>query len=245
MPLSKRDSGKNVFLSKNNVDIRKKVNKDSIQNNNMFEDNKIKDALDGDIKNFDKRKILYSLMDFKTKKSESIKTEYIHQSLGMIDRGPHILELAKYVPISIAQEIEAGLFEFTLVMLSETENSTIEFMIPIYKDKLRDLICNLDTNYYPVLPNKTLVKNILANEITPYYLAFMRPEQLHPERWLPEIMKKKKIEQYDSTMKVTDLYTCGKCKKQKCVTSQIQIRGADEPMTIFVTCLVCYNTFTK
>jgi transcription elongation factor S-II len=35
------------------------------------------------------------------------------------------------------------------------------------------------------------------------------------------------------------LFKCGKCKKNKCAVFQMQTRGADEPMTNFVTCLSC------
>ena len=46
-------------------------------------------------------------------------------------------------------------------------------------------------------------------------------------------------------MSYTDLYKCYKCKERKCKVIQLQTRSADEPMTNFITCLVCFNTFTK
>jgi len=165
-------------------------------------------------------------------------------SLGKLSRGDAIITLNEYVPANIAQMIEGGIFEFTLLKLSEDLNSTMEFLEIIYKDKLRDIITNLNPDY-PRVENKTLLSSVLDQKIDPYYLAFMRPEQMHPQRWMTEITKKKTIEEYGSSVKVTDLYTCYKCKEKKCITTQLQIRGADEPMTIFVTCLVCYNTFTK
>ncbi len=39
----------------------------------------------------------------------------------------------------------------------------------------------------------------------------------------------------------TDIFKCGKCKQRKCSYYQMQTRSADEPMTTFVTCLVCDN----
>jgi DNA-directed RNA polymerase subunit M/transcription elongation factor TFIIS len=193
---------------------------------------------------YDKQKVLNYMMNFKTLRSECIKPEIIHMSLGELNRGDAVIILSEYVPANVAQMIEGGLFEFTLLKLSEDHNSTMEFLDIIYKDKLHDLITNLDPDY-PRVENKTLLPGVLDQKIDPYYLAFMRPEQLHPQRWLAEITKKKTIEEYGSNMKVTDLYTCYKCKQKKCITTQLQTRSADEPMTIFVTCLVCYNTFTK
>ncbi|KAM0675134.1 transcription elongation factor TFIIS [Gurleya vavrai] len=39
----------------------------------------------------------------------------------------------------------------------------------------------------------------------------------------------------------TDIFRCGKCKQRKTTYQQLQTRGADEPMTTFVTCVVCKN----
>jgi transcription elongation factor S-II len=39
----------------------------------------------------------------------------------------------------------------------------------------------------------------------------------------------------------TDIFKCGKCKQRKTTYYQMQTRSADEPMTTFVTCLVCEN----
>ena len=36
---------------------------------------------------------------------------------------------------------------------------------------------------------------------------------------------------------------CNTCGGKEFNTSVVQSRSADEPMTIFVTCLTCYNTF--
>ena len=36
---------------------------------------------------------------------------------------------------------------------------------------------------------------------------------------------------------------CFKCKKRKCSYYQMQTRSADEPMTTFVTCLLCGNNW--
>lgn len=41
----------------------------------------------------------------------------------------------------------------------------------------------------------------------------------------------------------TDMFTCSKCKKNKCTYYQLQTRSCDEPMTTFVTCTVCGNNW--
>ena len=42
-------------------------------------------------------------------------------------------------------------------------------------------------------------------------------------------------------MAVSGMFQCGKCKNWKCTYTQAQTRSADEPMTTFVTCIVCNN----
>lgn len=36
-------------------------------------------------------------------------------------------------------------------------------------------------------------------------------------------------------------YECGKCKGERCIIAQLQLRSSDEPMTTFVTCIGCGN----
>jgi transcription elongation factor S-II len=42
-------------------------------------------------------------------------------------------------------------------------------------------------------------------------------------------------------MRLTGMFTCGKCKGTKTTYFQMQTRSSDEPMTTFVTCLTCNN----
>lgn len=37
----------------------------------------------------------------------------------------------------------------------------------------------------------------------------------------------------------TEMFTCSRCKQNKCTYSQMQTRSCDEPMTTFVHCTVC------
>ena len=43
------------------------------------------------------------------------------------------------------------------------------------------------------------------------------------------------------TSAATNEFKCYKCKKRQCTYYQLQTRSADEPMTTFVTCLICGN----
>ena len=44
-------------------------------------------------------------------------------------------------------------------------------------------------------------------------------------------------------MATINIFKCRKCGEMKCTTYQLQTASIDEPMTTFVVCLVCHNTF--
>jgi DNA-directed RNA polymerase subunit M/transcription elongation factor TFIIS len=43
----------------------------------------------------------------------------------------------------------------------------------------------------------------------------------------------------DARESLVGLFTCGRCKSQKTTYYEMQTRSADEPMTVFVSCLNC------
>jgi transcription elongation factor S-II len=70
----------------------------------------------------------------------------------------------------------------------------------------------------------------------------MTSQELYPDIWEELILKNiKKMEQLSKQNNVqgTDMFRCGKCKKNNCTYYQMQTRSADEPMTTFITCLNC------
>lgn len=192
---------------------------------------------------FDAKKETLKPFNFKTKASNAITAEIILYAVSNIKREQTILKLLDYVDIVIADKLEAGVFEYTLIKVA-TDNLPIEFVSSIYFDKINDLIANLDQTNKRI-DNKTLLSMLQHNQVDPYYVAFFTCNQIHPARWKDIMDKRTQIEKENSNIHVTDIYKCYKCGNRKTKTSQMQTRSADEPMTIFVTCLVCYNTFTK
>ena len=92
--------------------------------------------------------------------------------------------------------------------------------------------------------NKELIKKIKKKEIKMKDLSFMTHQELHPEKWKTLINAKIKRDKNMTSVNLsaaTDEFKCYKCKKSKCTYYQLQTRSADEPMTTFVSCLVCGN----
>lgn len=71
----------------------------------------------------------------------------------------------------------------------------------------------------------------------------MTPQEMYPEQWEQAYQKvavRQLRRESDGAEDAPDgAYTCRRCKSKKTVYTAVQIRSADEPMTIFVTCLKC------
>lgn len=196
------------------------------------------------IENFNAKNEYMKMFEFKTSASIIIKKSIIHFAINNIDRNASLFLLATLVGFNNASNIEQGIIEYTLIRVSNMCPDIPEFAINIYDNKVSDIYNNLDVKNVRI-NNKTLYSAVINHDIDPYYLAFMRPEQLHPSAWAKELERRNVIEETNNTHHVSTLYKCYKCGDKKCTTMQLQTRSADEPMTIFVTCLTCHNTFTK
>jgi DNA-directed RNA polymerase subunit M/transcription elongation factor TFIIS len=183
----------------------------------------------------------YTKYDFITENSVDIKDNYIHYAESILERANNQIKLNNIInDIEISLKIELSIFEFALIYC--LNNSLGEnFLKSVYDDKLNNIISNItDTKN---INNKTLKQDLLTNKINPSYVAFMSPAQLHPQKWIYWVKKKEYKELRENSIAYSDAYKCFKCGERKCKVSQAQTRGADEPMTTFVTCLICYNTF--
>jgi len=92
------------------------------------------------------------------------------------------------------------------------------------------------------LKNPTILKQINDGEILPQTLPFMSHQEMNSDRWKDLIERKIKRDEskYSNRLEAsTDMFTCSKCKSKKCTYYELQTRSADEPATIFITCLNC------
>jgi transcription elongation factor S-II len=133
--------------------------------------------------------------------------------------------------------LEKGVFNYTIKesntrkIVKKWENPAF---VQLYLDRLRSIYINLK--------NEELLKQIKQNEVTPQSVAFMTHQELNPTHWRVHIENKIKRDasKYTSNIEAsTDMFTCKKCKSKKCTYYELQTRSADEPATIFVTCLDC------
>ena len=92
------------------------------------------------------------------------------------------------------------------------------------------------------IQKNNILEQIKNDELLTQQLAFMTHQEIDPERWHELIERKIKRDESKMNHRVeasTDMFRCKKCKSKRCTYYELQTRSADEPMTTFVTCLVC------
>ena len=111
-------------------------------------------------------------------------------------------------------------------------------LVDDYFKKFRTLLSNLKEN-------GELRENLLFNKLSCQEVLEKDENEL-----LSESEKKKREDYYNYTLKashtsigenriITNMYKCHKCGNRNISYTQIQIRSADEPMTVFYNCLTC------
>lgn len=174
--------------------------------------------------------------------SVDLRDTFIKYAENCLDRAKTQLILSDLlIDIDIAIKIESSIFEYSLNFCCNKKYEQ-NYIKPIYEDKLNEILCNLDENKKGI-ENKTFKKDILSGKINPSNVSFLSPSQIHPEKWTHLIKKREYIEQREKNIVYSDAYKCFKCGESKCKITQVQTRSADEPMTTFVVCVVCHNTF--
>lgn len=184
--------------------------------------------------------MLCSLFNFKTS-THIIKSEVM---LYVINNHTHIdgiMKFEKHVPMSISVKLEEGVVEYVITYISSNEYD-VSLFPNIYNSVVSNICANIDINNKRVY-NKIFKQSLLNKLIDPHNVAFMTPQQINPLKWITELNKQQRIYDIANNIKVTDIYECPKCGDRKCTTMQMQTRSADEPATIFVTCITCYTTF--
>lgn len=145
--------------------------------------------------------------------------------------------------LPVSQLIELGVFEFTINYV-KTQDLNYADLDLVYNDKINELCLNLNMNDINI-KNKTLLPSILRGEVNPQTVAFMKFHHLHPENWKYIIDKNNLRDEILYTVNTTDEFKCGKCGEKKHTYYITQVRSADEPATVFYTCVNCLKTFTK
>lgn len=133
--------------------------------------------------------------------------------------------------------LEIGIFNYAIKdatnqkIIKKWDNPSF---ITLYSDRLRTIYSNLK--------NPDIIKNIKSGDLLPKTFAFMTHQEMNPEHWKVMIDRhiKRVASKYSTNIEaMTEMFTCKKCKSKKCTYYELQTRSADEPSTIFITCIDC------
>ena len=152
-----------------------------------------------------------------------------------MDREKNIKKLSEILDNKIAKDIEVSIYKFSK---EYTEMNDLPYLIDsIYSDKFNEI--------FNLLINKKstfLIKALKEGKIDASKIAFMRPDELNPEKY-DTIIKKKELEENKKKSQATSsTHKCPKCKESKSTIVQKQTRSADEPATIYIECKSCGHT---
>lgn len=136
-----------------------------------------------------------------------------------------------------AGNIEKSIFNYSIKeatihkIVKKWENP---FFVQVYLNRLRSIYVNMKE---PVL-----LKMLKTGEIQGKDMGFLTHQEMKPEKWMVLIENKiiRNASKYNNNIEAsTDMFTCKKCKSKRCTYYELQTRSADEPATIFITCLDC------
>lgn len=112
--------------------------------------------------------------------------------------------------------------------------------VELYRQVVRTVISNIHPNS-PV-NNPRLLARVLDGEFELSAIPFMTSYEMFPEKWFAlrdkQLQREQKILEGNKS-RATDQFKCRRCNKRECTYYEMQTRSADEPMTIFITCLNC------
>lgn len=149
------------------------------------------------------------------------------------------LQSSNETPIDMSREalnLEKGIFNYSLREADRQKTMKAwdnQQFVSIYLNHWKSVTENLSPQLMSALQSKAML---------PHTIAFMTHQELQPERWaqlIEQKSKRDKLKFENNVAAATSMFTCRKCKGKNCTYYMQQVRSADEPMTIYVTCIDC------
>ncbi len=148
----------------------------------------------------------------------------------------------------ICEKIEKSIYNYAsdqCKMKNIESDITNKLFLRIYVNKLMSLYNNLDKNSY--IKNEDFYDEVLSDKFDIDNIAYMSPQEVNKKHWKKYIDKQSAVDEflYSRTAGIrTKEYKCGRCKERNCTYYQLQVRSSDEPMTTFINCLNCGNSWS-
>ena len=150
--------------------------------------------------------------------------------------------------INICENIEKSIYNYASEQCKNKNiepNIDNEIFLRIYVNKLMSLYNNLDKKSY--IKNESFYDELMDGSINIEQIAFLSPQEMNKNHWQKYIDKQSAVDEFLYSRSAgirTQEYKCGRCKEHNCSYYQLQVRCSDEPMTTFINCLNCGNSWS-
>mmetsp|Transcript_28052 Transcript_28052/g.79282 ORF Transcript_28052/g.79282 Transcript_28052/m.79282 type:complete len:393 (-) Transcript_28052:262-1440(-) len=115
----------------------------------------------------------------------------------------------------------------------------------MYLNQSRSILYNLKDSKNPTFRFKLMVGFYKPEDMPKLTAEDMASDAKNAERAKQRQYAMEEIQSdwalKHGAMRISGMFTCGKCKGTRTTYFQMQTRSSDEPMTTFVTCLTCSN----
>ena len=181
-------------------------------------------------------------------KAKNIDESFLLKGENVSRRNNTRKNLLKYLEMSLKDkddEAEIKNLKIKILEIEDKLNETLKGEAP-YLNRVLEIIHNLKDE-----KNEEFRENIINGKIKPEELCTMNSVDMLSKNKQKEIEKEKekKVDEVRTDWQekhgqVTEgVYKCRVCGGRKTIQHEQQTRSADEPMTLFITCLNCKNTW--
>jgi DNA-directed RNA polymerase subunit M/transcription elongation factor TFIIS len=146
-------------------------------------------------------------------------------------------------PVEEIRSLERSIFEVTFHH-AQKNYIPLNWRAPLFCEAYRQTLRSVLSNIHPKSPvnNSRLLRRVIEGEFPLSRIPTLTSYEMYPENWFE--LKDKLIQREQKILegnksRATDQFKCRRCHKRECTYYELQTRSADEPMTIFITCLNC------
>lgn len=151
--------------------------------------------------------------------------------------------LAEQFPEEAIRKLERAIF-LEAIQNAQKHYIPKNWKSPNFCELYRQIVRSVLSNIHPQSPvaNPRLLTRVKEGEFELESIATMTSYEMYPEKWFA--LKDKLLQREQKILegnksRATDQFKCRRCNKRECTYYELQTRSADEPMTIFITCLNC------
>lgn len=141
------------------------------------------------------------------------------------------------------RDLERSIYEVTFDRAQKCY-IPLNWRSPLFCEAYRQTLRSVLSNLHPKSPvnNPRLLRRVREGELILSSIPSLSSYEMYPENWFS--LKDKLVQREQKILegnksRATDQFKCRRCHKQECTYYELQTRSADEPMTIFITCLNC------